>query len=1163
MPYSFALRERQTQEYWKKHNVPRLLLKKNKNTGNTFVFYDGPPFATGTPHYGHIIGCSIKDSVCRYALMNGKYIYRPAGFDCHGLPIEYEIEKKLGIKTHADVQKYGIREYNNECRQIVLRCEGDWETMLTRFAVSKDLENDYKTMDMSFMNSVWGVGGIIYNRGLMYKGFQIMPYSTACGTPLSNFEAKSNYKEVMEESIVVTFQDAQNKDWNYLVWTTTPWTLPSNMALCVNPNIEYVVVETNGKKYVLAKSLVHENFSVGKGKKKKLPADLKILETFSGSKLQNRRYLPILDYYKKEDTANNYSYTILADEFVLDDSGTGIVHIAPAFGADDFRVCRHHNIIDKRGTGIRCPVDSNGRFTEPINDYVEKNVKDCDKDIIRYLKTKGNLFKRINTTHPYPYCWRSDTPLIYKAVSSWFINVEELKEDLVKNNAKVHWVPDHVGHKRFHNWLENARDWGISRSRYWGTPIPIWTDKEETEFQYVSSVGELEQLAGFEKGSIKDLHRDTVDQITFVSPKTGKTLRRIPDVFDCWFESGSMPFAHQNYPENQDINFPGDFIAEGLDQTRGWFYTLLVISTALKNTSSYKNVVVNGIVLAEDGQKMAKRLKNYPDPIYVIDEYGADPLRLALLGSPATHGESMRFAESTVKEIIKTVMIPFENSYVFFKEQFMKYQTRYGADPDCSIKSSNIYDQWILHKFHLFKEAVFRDFDNYELCGLTKHITGFIEHLNNQYIKLNKFRMKGKETKRDFEESMVTLYKILFNLSILLTPLMPHYSEQLFQQLKNIHKLDVLSVHLLNFTDMISNDTETNNTETNDTVTNDSSVNPELFYAIDQLHQVIDLVRTIRGRHNIPFKKPVKDIIICSKDPETLKKNIQFILDLLKKESNIHLVNFEPIDQYCTLSVTPNKSAIGKSFRKSSKLVMSELASMDDIAVLSQLNKEGTLELGNIGFTLTKEHFNIIYNVKLQKNYHHELNNTGGLLVYLNTEINQKIMEEYHTKLLTTSVQKFRKELNMKSCEKVIVQYDIVNLELLKMVQTYKTKMEKALESQILVNETDKIIPTTDIVGEKTIEIKDHDTVRLVLWRVGKPVTKSSLPEDLSKGMESDLEHNLLNAFQSLDSNKTGFVSTADFQKVIKQFKIHVNRNKLNHLIQLKYEDWIKKTLDK
>ena len=657
---------------------------------------DGPPFATGMPHYGHLLASTIKDIIPRYWSMKGRYVERRFGWDTHGVPIEYEIDKEMGMSGRDAVREIGIAKYNEKCRAIVMRYASEWRHTIDRLGRWIDFDNDYKTMDTSFMESEWWVFKQLFDKGVVYRGFKVMPYSTALCTPLSNFEASQNYKDVQDPAVVVSFPLVDDSNTCVLAWTTTPWTLPSNTALAAHPDFEYVKIldEASGKYYILLEELLRTLY---KDPKK---AKFKIVQKLKGKEMNGWKYVPLFDYFYEE--FKNYGFKIVNATYVTKDSGTGIVHQAPAYGEDDYKVAVENGIIDQNRPPVN-PVDDAGCFTSAVTHFEGQHVKAADKNIIKHLKGTGRLIVDSQLTHSYPFCWRSDTPLIYRAVPSWFVRIQDSIPQMLKNIEGSHWVPSFVKEKRFANWIQNSPDWAVSRSRFWGTPLPLWASDDMKEIVCVGSVEELKKLSGYE-GELTDIHRDKIDDITIPSQQGKGVLRRTPEVFDCWFESGSMPYASAHYPfenvEQFEKSFPGDFIAEGLDQTRGWFYTLTVLGTLLFGKLPMKNVVVNGIVLAEDGKKMSKRLKNYPDPMLIMNNYGSDALRLYLINSPVVRAETLRFKEAGVKEIVSKVLLPLWNSYQFFEQQTALLKKVAGFDfefdPKAEKTNTNVMDRWIL-----------------------------------------------------------------------------------------------------------------------------------------------------------------------------------------------------------------------------------------------------------------------------------------------------------------------------------------------------------------------------------------------------------------------------------------------------------------------------------
>ena len=629
--FSFVAAEHAVLDFWAKQAVFQKSLAQTRNQ-DPYIFYDGPPFATGLPHHGHLVGSILKDAVPRYFTMKGRYVQRRFGWDCHGLPIEHEIDKSLGLSSAEAVEKMGIKGYNDACRGIIQRYTDEWRKTITRIGRWVDFDNDYKTMEPWYMESVWWVVKQLWEKELIYRGEKVVPFSTALGTVLSNFEAGSNYQEAQDPAVTVLFK-LSDQDAYIAAWTTTPWTLPSNLALCVGNSIEYTKVYDEALQATVI--IASERLAAYEGKKQ-----LKAVSTLMGSELVGLRYEPLFPYF--EALASEGAFQVLADDYVTTDSGTGIVHQAPAFGEDDFRVLKAAGV-----TASVCPIDMAGCFTEAVPDFAGLHVKDADKPIMRHLKTSGQLYLQEVIQHSYPFCPRSDTPIIYRTIDSWYVKVAQIKEQLVEANQNIRWVPEHIQKGRMGNWLAGAMDWAISRNRYWGTPLPIWINDVSGAAKCIGSIAELKALTGVE---VADLHREFVDDLTFTLPGEDGIYRRISEVLDCWFESGAMPYAQLHYPfENKELfekGFPAEFIAEGLDQTRGWFYTLIVLGYALFETNPFKNVIVNGIVMAEDGKKMSKRLRNYTPPDTLMEDYGADALRLYLINSGLVKAEEQRFKDA-------------------------------------------------------------------------------------------------------------------------------------------------------------------------------------------------------------------------------------------------------------------------------------------------------------------------------------------------------------------------------------------------------------------------------------------------------------------------------------------------------------------------------------
>ncbi|KAL6970780.1 isoleucine--tRNA ligase [Sarracenia purpurea var. burkii] len=1034
--FSFPKQEEKILQWWDQIKAFETQLDRTKELPE-YIFYDGPPFATGLPHYGHILAGTIKDIVTRYQTMRGHHVTRRFGWDCHGLPVEFEIDTKLGIKTREDVLKMGIDKYNEECRSIVTRYVAEWESVVTRTGRWIDFRNDYRTMDLKFMESVWWVFSQLFEKGLVYRGFKVMPYSTGCKTPLSNFEANSNYKEVPDPEIMVAFPIVDDPEGTaFVAWTTTPWTLPSNLALCVNANFVYLKVRNkfNGKIYVVAESRLPElpaekpkksipNGSASDiessnsktkgssgGKNKNVVDTYEVLDKFSGASLVGTKYVPLFEYFID---FSDVAFRVVADDFVTSDSGTGVVHMAPAFGEDDYRVCMENQIINK-GESLIVAVDDDGCFIGRITDFSGRYIKEADKDIIQAVKDKGRLVKSGSFMHPYPFCWRSDTPLIYRAVPSWFVAVEKLKDQLLENNKQTYWVPDFVKEKRFHNWLENARDWAVSRSRFWGTPLPVWISDDGEETVVMDSVDKLEKLSGVK---VTDLHRHKIDHITIPSsrgPSFG-VLRRIEDVFDCWFESGSMPYAYIHYPfENVELfenNFPGHFVAEGLDQTRGWFYTLMVLSTALFGKPAFRNLICNGLVLAEDGKKMSKRLKNYPSPMEVINDYGADALRLYIINSPVVRAEPLRFKKDGVYGVVKDVFLPWYNAYRFLVQNAKRLEVE-GLAPFSPIdqvtlqKSSNVLDQWINSATQSLVHFVQQEMDGYRLYTVVPYLLKFLDNLTNIYVRFNRKRLKGRTGEEDCRIALSTLYHVLLTSCKAMAPFTPFFTEVLYQNLRKASNELEESIHYCSFPQ------------------EEGKGGERIEQSVSRMMTIIDLARNIRERHNKPLKTPLKEMVVVHPDAEFLSDIAGKLKEYVLEELNVKsIVPCNDPLKYASLRAEPDFSVLGKRLGKSMGVVAKDVKSMsqEDILVFE---KAGEVTVATHCLKLTD--IKIIRGFKRPGNMTEEEIDAAGdgdVLVILDLRPDESLFEAGVAREVVNRIQKLRKKTALEPTDMVEVYF--------------------------------------------------------------------------------------------------------------------------------------------
>ena len=892
---AFPKMEEEVLSFWEREDTFRKSLEKNRG-GERYRFYDGPPFATGLPHYGHLLAGIIKDIVPRYQTMRGRYVERRFGWDTHGLPIEALAQSALGIAGAHEIRKLGVGRFNEQCRSMVLRYVGEWRKTVTRMGRWVDFDNDYKTMDTGFMESVWWVFKQLWNQGRVYRSHRIMPYSWKLSTPLSNFEAGSNYKDVQDPAVTVRTRlldsrgvlDGLEGAVYMLVWTTTPWTLPENLAMCVGASIDYVVVRdlTDDARamYVMAKARLPYIF--------KKPGQCEVVRELKGCEMKGWEYEPIFPYFAGKRAEG--AFRVLNDDYVTTDDGVGIVHIAPAYGEDDFRVCRENGV-----SAFVDPLDESCAFTGEIPEYAGRFCKDCDKDIIKALKACGKLVHQATIVHSYPFCDRTDTPLIYRAIDAWYVRVEDLHERLARNNATVHWTPDYVGEKRFGNWLGEARDWNISRNRFWGSCIPVWVcDDDPDDMICVGSVKELEELSG-EK--VTDLHKHFIDSI--VIRKDGRTYHRTPEVLDCWFESGSMPYAQQHYMGEGDASqfFPADFIAEGLDQTRGWFYTLMVLGTCLFDSAPYRNVIVNGLVLAEDGKKMSKRLRNYPDPTKMLDTYGADAVRLYMIYSPVVRAENLKFSEAGVRQLMRDLLIPWWNAYSFF----VTYANVDGfADAEVARpESGNVLDRWIVSSMETLISDVTAAMDVYDLQRSVRPFVKFVEDLTNWYIRRSRRRFWKSQNDGDKLCAYRTLRYVLVQLSKVAAPFTPFIAEEIYRNLKGAG--DPESVHLCDFP-----------------VANAAARDLGLERRMAAVQTVVELGRRLRADNDLKVRQPLSAVRIAGADVKGLE-------DLIEDELNVKSVQYVADEtELCNVSYKANFKTLGRKCGPRMKAVAAAIAAM-------------------------------------------------------------------------------------------------------------------------------------------------------------------------------------------------------------------------------------------
>ena len=987
--FSFVDTEHAIIAFWEQQKIFQKSLDATRDN-EPYIFFDGPPFATGLPHHGNLLQSVIKDVVPRYWTMKGRYVERRFGWDCHGLPIEHEIDKLLGMSAQDAVKKLGVSGYNAECRGIVERCVDDWRAIVNRLGRWVDFDNDYKTMDVWFMESVWWVVKELWDRGLIYKAHKVMPVSTALQTPIANFEATSNYMDVQDPAITVLFR-LRDQNASLAAWTTTPWTLPSNLAVCVGHDIDYVKVQegTTGDFLYLAEARL-EHY--------KKNHKLRVVEKLKGSDLVGWEYEPLFPYFSEERTRG--AFVVLSDDYVTTDEGTGLVHQAPAFGEDDNRVLRQNDV-----DAFVCPVGMDGRFTDEVTDFSGEYVKTADKEIIAWLRKEGALFEQGVIQHNYPFCYRSDTPLIYRAVPSWYVRVTDIKNDMLESNDNIRWVPDHIKSGRFGNWLEGSIDWAISRNRIWGTPLPIWINEVSGNRICIGSVDELERYTGVR---VDDLHREFVDDLTFKIDGEEGTYKRVEEILDCWFESGSMPYAQLHYPfENKEVfekGFPADFIVEALDQTRGWFYTLTILAAALYKKPAFKNVVVTGLVMAEDGKKMSKHLKNFTAPEKLMETYGADAFRLYLINSGLVKGEEQKFSDDGVRDMARRALLPWYNSYSFLNT----YASidRWKADDlvfNSEGRLTNILDQWLLSKLQTLKEVIANEMEVYRFYNVVPKLFEFIADLSNWYIRLNRSRFWGEGISVDKESAYATLYKVVRELSITMAPFAPFLAEFIYRSLQAFESKDVgvtpESVHLCSYPE-----------------SDNKWRKPELEDAVSRMQQIILLGRRKREEEKIGLRTPLSSLTIVHRDPNLLEQ-IKLLEDYVRAELNVKKVQYDQEEsKYIDFFARPNFPVLGKRLGKRMREFQTAITELTPDQI-DAFQDTGSIQILNESFDLNE--------IQVFRDAKKGTNVVTDKLVSIDLvcELSDELVVEGLAREVVNRIQRTRRDIGLNVSDRISVRY--------------------------------------------------------------------------------------------------------------------------------------------
>ena len=1020
---NFQEREKKVEEFWRENKIFEKSIEQTKQ-GETYTFYDGPPTANGKPHIGHVLTRVIKDMIPRYRTMKGYNVPRKAGWDTHGLPVELEVEKLLGINGKEQIEKYGLEPFIEKCKESVWKYKGMWEDFSRTVGFWADMEHPYVTYDNNFIESEWWALKQIWEKGLLYKGFKIVPYCPRCGTPLSSHEVAQGYKDVKEKSAIAKFK-VKGENAYILAWTTTPWTLPSNVALCVNPDEKYVKVESNGETYYLAEALAstvlgEENYTV--------------LQTYIGHELENMEYEPLFDFV----TPDKKCWYVVCDNYVTLTDGTGVVHIAPAFGEDDANVGRRYDLPFVQ------LVDGKGEMTKETL-WPGMFCKDADKEILKNLKERGLLFSAPAFEHSYPFCWRCDTPLIYYARESWFIKMTAVKEDLIRNNNTINWIPESIGKGRFGDWLENVQDWGVSRNRYWGTPLNIW-ECECGHKHAIGSIAELKEMSPNCPDNI-ELHRPYIDKVTITCPHCGKQMKRVPEVIDCWFDSGSMPFAQHHYPfENKELfeqQFPADFISEAVDQTRGWFYSLLAISTLIFNKAPYKNVIVLGHVQDENGQKMSKSKGNAVDPFEALATYGADAIRWYFYSNSAPWLPN-RFHAKAVLEGQRKFMSTLWNTYAFFVlyaniDEFDA--TKYQIDKE----KLTVMDKWLLSKMNTLIKTVDNHLENYRIPEAARALQEFVDDLSNWYVRRNRERYWKEGLSDDKICAYMTLYTALVTVAKVAAPMIPFMSEDIYRNL--VCKIDPTapeSVHLCSFP-----------------VADESMIDKDLENNMEEVLQAVALGRAARNGANIKNRQPLAHIYV--KADHELSPMYQ---EIIRDELNVKEIHFvEDASQFSTYTFKPQLRTLGQKYGKKLGEIRKLLAELDGNQAKRELDETGSLklQLSDEEISLTAD--DLLIDVAQTEGY--ETFSDRGVTVAIDTHLTPELIEEGFVREIISKIQSMRKEANFNVLDHIIV-YQTGSSKISEIIErNAETIKHDVLATAIEVGQMDGFSMEWNVNGEK------------------------------------------------------------------------------------------------